>query len=164
MNEYLRFQPVFEKIKARYDQNPAAGLACKQGVYTNCTVLKLQRPEWTNDPMDQVQNKSGIFFSIWIDDEAARLSRVKYNIHALKLRELKGYHITSRDFAAAFREGFSRLRDSWPNVTIDHGPLTLMEGWVEIEPAHCEDQIFALLQRFEVIATLIDSLLESRRK
>jgi hypothetical protein len=164
VNQYQNFQPVFEQIKARYDQNPAAGLACKQGIYTNCAVLKLQRPGWTNDPMDRVQNESGIFFSVWIGDEAARLSRAKYNIHALKLRELKGYRITSRDFAAAFREGFSPLRDSWPNVAVDFGPLTLMEGWIDVEPADCENQIFELLQRFELIAPLIDRLLASRRK
>lgn len=165
VNEALSFQPVFETIKARYDREATAGLVCKQGIYSNnCTVLKLQKPSWTNEPMDQLRNKSGIFFSVWINAEDATLNRAKYNIHALKLRELKGYRIASRDFAAAFRESFLPLSNSWPHVTVERAPLTLMGGWIEIEPADCENQIYALLRQFVPIAPLIDGLLATRSK
>lgn len=52
--------------------------------------------------------------------------RVFYNIRALKLRELEGYAITSRDFARDFRDRFEAMRDQWPNVRVDFGPATLM--------------------------------------
>jgi hypothetical protein len=34
-------------------------------------VLKLQKVTWTNDRMDQLQNQTGIFFSIWTNEKAA---------------------------------------------------------------------------------------------
>ena len=57
-----RFCAVFAKIKARFDERSKDGLICKQGFYTHCPVVKLQRASWTNDPMDRVQNETGIFF------------------------------------------------------------------------------------------------------
>jgi hypothetical protein len=57
-----QFCAVFAKIKARFDERNHDGLICKQGFYKACSVLKLQKASWTNDPMDRVQNTSGIFF------------------------------------------------------------------------------------------------------
>jgi hypothetical protein len=66
------FRELFPKVKARFDARASSSnLVCKQGFYKNCSVLKLQKPSWTNDPMDQVQNRSGIFFSIWINKKLA---------------------------------------------------------------------------------------------
>lgn len=59
-----QFRAVFAKIKTRFDKRNRDGLVCKRGFYNNCSVLKLQKASWTNDPMDWVQNKTGIFFSI----------------------------------------------------------------------------------------------------
>src|SRR5580704_7428744 len=106
-----RFCAVFAKIKARYDERNNDGLICKQGFYDHCPVVKLQKASWTNDPMDRVQNETGIFFSVWIDQGAASKSRANYNIHALKLRQLEGYSITSRNFANDFRDGFASMCD-----------------------------------------------------
>jgi hypothetical protein len=128
-----QFGAVFAKIKARFDERDNDGLMCKQGFYKHCSVLKLQKSSWTNDPMGQLQNKTGIFLSIWIDEKAASKSRANYNIHALKLRQLEDYAITSRNFADDFRDGFARKREAWPNLSLDHGPLTLMQGWIEID-------------------------------
>jgi hypothetical protein len=113
--------------------------------------------------MDRVQNETGIFFSVWIDKDAASKSRANYNIHALKLRQLEGYSITSRDFANDFREGFASMRDAWPNVSVDYGPLTLMQGWIEIVPKDFEEDTLVLLERFKPVSGLIDRLFESRR-
>ena len=158
-----RFCAVFEKIKASFDNRHKDGLICKQGFYDHCPVVKLQRASWTNDRMDRVQNESGIFFSVWIDKDAARKNRANYNIHALKLRQLQGYSITSRDFANDFRDGFASMRDAWPNVSVDYGPQTLMQGWIEIVPKDFEEDTLVLLERFRLVSRLIDRLLESRR-
>jgi len=157
-----RFRAVFAKIKSRFDEGNSDGLICKQGFYNDCSVVKLQKGPWTNDRMDRVQNKTGIFFSIWIDEKAASKSRANYNIHALKLRQLEGYSITSRDFAKDFRAGFASMRDAWPHVSVDYGPLTLMQGWIEIVPRDFEQDILVLLERFKPVSRLIDRLLESR--
>jgi hypothetical protein len=114
--------------------------------------------------MDQTENESGIFFSSWIEEEAARRNRANYNIHALKLRHLKGYSITSRDFANEFRDNFETIRGIWPDVSVDYGPLTLMQGWLEVDPHRFEEDIPVLLERFKHITPLIDRLLGSRRK
>jgi len=55
--------------------------------------------------MERVENTSGIFFSIWTNDRSIKKNRANYRIHALKLRELKGYAITRRDFAGDFQLG-----------------------------------------------------------
>jgi len=155
---------VFAKIKARFDERNHDGLVCKHGFYKACSVLKLQKASWTNDPMDRVQNTSGIFFSIWMNESSMRKNRANYNIHALKLRQLAGYSITSRDFANDFRNGLASMRNTWPNVSMDHGPLTLMQGWIEIDSTSLEKDILVLLERFTQGSRLIDRLLESRRK
>lgn len=159
-----QFREGFAKSKIRFEERNSDELTCKLGFYKNCCVLKLQRAAWTNDQMDQVENKTGIFFSIWIDDKAASRNRVNYNIHALKLRQLKGYSITSRDFASNFRDGFETTRECWPNVSVNYGPLTLMQGWIEIDPKGFEEDVLGLLERFKDMSPLIDRLLELRRR
>jgi len=153
----------FREIKRRYDERHGGQeLVCKQGFYTNCAVLKLQKPSWTNDPMNQVRNRSGIFFSVWISEESAKTSRANYNIHALKLRKMKGYSITSRDFAEEFRKIF--VKKSWPNVSVDYGPLTLMEGWEEVALNKLEDDILPMLERFHQVSPVLDRMLAKRSR
>jgi hypothetical protein len=163
--DFQNLGAIFAKIKSRYDgrKRASAGLVCKQGTYNNCFVLKLQKPSWTNDPMDRLQNDSGIFFSVWIDAKAANANRAEYNIHALKLRELENYQISSRDFAADFRSVFAAFQSDWPNVSTNYGPLTLMQGWVNFAPDNCEAAVFPLLERFEQLSPVIDRLLAARR-
>ena len=160
------FHRVFPEIKSRFEQRASAreALICKQGFYKNCFVLKLQKPSWTNDRMDQIRNETGIFFSIWIDERAASRNQANYNIHALKLRQLRGYSITSRNFADDFRKSFASIRDAWPNVSVEYGPLTLMQGWIELDPNTCEGDILALMERFEHVSPIVDRLLEARRR
>ncbi len=86
-----------------------------------------------------------------------------YNIHALKLRELKDYRIQSRDFAKNFRGIFKPYAHKWPNASINYGPLTLMEGWVTIDD-HLENTIASLANNFLEIAYIIDTLLIERKK
>ncbi len=114
--------------------------------------------------MNQLQDTTGIFFSIWAEDKAADQSRANYNIHALQLRSLKGHTIASRNFAEDFRQGFEPMRAAWPNVSVDYGPLTLMQGWIEILPSRFEQDVLVLLERFQHLTPLIDRLLEARRR
>jgi len=165
-NHVQQFHPLFPKIKSHFDERAAgrSGLVCKQGFYHGCPVLKLQRASWTNDRMDQLRNETGIFFSIWMDEKTASKNRAHYNIHALKLRKLAGYTITSRDFANDFRSRFVSARSTWPNVSVDYGPLTLMQGWIEVESHNFEANALFLIKKFEHLAPQIDRLLELRRK
>jgi hypothetical protein len=158
----LPFDAVFADMKIRFDERSRDGLVCKQGSYKDCSVLKLQKPSWTNDPMEGVENTSGIFFSIWTNDRSIKKNRANYNIHALKLRELKGYAITSRDFASDFRNSFASMRSEWPNVSVDYGPLTLMEGWIKVDSFHFEKQVLSLMDAFQSLSPLVDCLLNSR--
>jgi len=159
--EVQQFREVLAKSKTRFEERGSGGLTCKLGNYWDCSVLKLLRASWTNDRMDQVQNETGIFFSIWADEKANH-NRAHYNIHALKLRQLKGYSITSRDFANEFRNNL--VRDSWPNVSVDYGPLTLMQGWIDLHPKGPEEEILVLMERFKNVGPVIDRLLGCRLK
>jgi len=157
------FGTIFAKVKSHIDARKYPGLICKQGFYDGCFVLKLQRATWTNDSMDNARNRSGVFFSVWIVQNAAQRNRVNYNIHALKLRELKGYTIASRDFAADFRRQFAGLRHAWPNESTKYGPQTLMQGWIDVAPGKHESEIAALMERFATLTPMIDHLLETRK-
>jgi hypothetical protein len=151
---------TFKRAKAdfdRYDQS-YRGLVCKVGLMSGCPVLKLQNRAWTNDSGDEMRNRSGIFFSIWQDDESIANNRFLYNIHALKLRLLKGYSIASRDFAAEFRIKFEVHRQNWPNI------LTLIQGWHQFDPLTADKDVYFLIDRFVEICPIIDELLHQRRR
>ena len=156
---------VFTKLQADFTSGRSEpdGLICKHGHYLDSEVLKLQKASWTNDRMDRTENTSGVFFSVWVEE--ARADRLNYNIHAFKLRHLKGYTITSRDFADTFRAAFKPQQDTWPKVRTDYGPLTLMQGWIAIDPRTVEQDVRALLNRFaRNVGPIVDRLLDQRRR
>jgi hypothetical protein len=82
-----------------------------------------------------------------------------YNIHALKLRQLKGYSIESRKFADTFRGEFKDFEYKWQNVSIKFGPLTLMEGLLKINAENFQDEILELVNNFLEIEYLVDETL-----
>ncbi len=130
------------------------------GVYGGGSVfLKLYKKSWATPFQDPLTAESRIFFSIWITDLAIKSKRLLYNIHALKLRKLKGYSIESRKFAGAFREGFKDFEHKWQNVSTLFGPLTLMEGWREIDVENFNDDIVELANNFLEIEYLVDQTL-----
>jgi hypothetical protein len=161
-----RFRYAFRNVKRRFDAKAAhgePGLVCKLGSYGGSVVLKLQKPSWTNDSMRRVPDDTGIFFSVWLDEDDAEKGRANYNIHALKLRKLEGYRLTSNDFADDFRRAFERVRRSWPNASIDYGPQTLMQGWIEIDARRFERDVLDLMHRFDgELSPIIDDLLARR--
>ncbi len=135
-------------------------LDIKVGIWVNSAVLKIQKKTWIKEkPFEK-----GIFFSIWVNDQLIDHNRLYYNIHALKLREMKNYTIKSREFAGAFRSKFKPFEKQWPNVSVDFGPLTLMEGWVKIDINDFEYIVADLAHKLLAVDHIIDELLEERQK
>jgi hypothetical protein len=130
------------------------------GVVLNSVGLKLYKKEWASDKADPVNSRSRIFFSIWVNDDTLIENKIFYNIHAFKLRELKGYSITSREFATNFRKDFEKHRSNWENVSVKFGPLTLMEGWKNLDVGNLENTIVTLSSNFLEIEHLIDGTLK----
>lgn len=133
------------------------------GVVLESVYLKLYKIAWANAGAHPLTTPSRIFFSVWVNDQTIRENKMMYNIHALKLRELKGYKITSREFAAAFRKLFKHYESEWPNVSTDFGPLTLMEGWMPLNEKSIQADIIKISNQFLIIAPLIDQLLQTRK-
>ncbi|MEN2400168.1 hypothetical protein GKZ90_0010290 [Flavobacterium sp. MC2016-06] len=130
------------------------------GVVLDSVCLKLYKKEWSSNLDDPLNAKTRIFFSVWINDKTLKDKRLFYNIHALKLRELKGYSITSRNFAADFRIRFKDFEDHWENINLKLGPLTLMEGWKNLDDTNLENSILDLAKNFLEIEPLIEQTLE----
>lgn len=130
------------------------------GLTLNSVVLKLYKKEWANDPADPVNAPTRIFFAIWVNENTLKENRIYYNIHALKLRQLKGYAITSREFASNFRQEFKKYKTAWKNVSVNFGPATLMEGWESIENEDPENIVLRLSGNFLQIEQLIDLTLK----
>lgn len=123
-------------------------------------VLKIYKPEWSNDFDSQLNSKSRIFFSVWVNDKTIKEGKLYYNIHALKLRELKGYKISSRNFAEKFRTQFIEYENEWENVRVNFGPLVLMEGWINLNIETIQEDIINLSWNFLKISPLIDDTLD----
>lgn len=132
------------------------------GRWHDSTVLKLQKRRWTLAARAATASEAGIFFSVWLDEKSLKQHRVRYNIHALKLRTIPGFALQSREFAAAFRSAFSSVSREWPHVSTDYGPQTLMEGWIPSDPEKIEAEVAALIRRFLPLADVIDQLLDQR--
>ena len=122
----------------------------------DCVVLKLYKRAWANQFQDPLTSESRIFFSVWISDSSLKEQKLSYNIHALKLRQLKGYSIQSRKFAGIFRDSFKPFEHKWKNVSVDFGPMTLMEGWQRIDMENFQNDILELANNFLEIEHLVD--------
>jgi len=157
---------TFQKSVDRFDRKlfSQKKLECKVGVWLCSAALKIQKRSWLNTSPAARPFEESIFFSIWVTDQSIREGRLLYNIHALKLRQLVGYSIKSREFADAFRSEFKSFDKKWPNVSVNFGPLTLMEGWVAMDEGDLETIISDLAHRFLEIAFIIDDLLEERSR
>lgn len=129
------------------------------GEVLDCVYLKLYKKAWTHPKSHPLTAHSRIFFSVWINDKSLQENILHYNIHALKLRQLEGYRIESKKFAAEFRRRFKPYQKEWNNVSTDFGPLTLMEGWMPIDPSHFQHVVAGLGNRFIELAPLIDEVL-----
>ena len=162
MNNYLNvFQKTAVKIKISLPEKNQ--IEIKTGIWLDSVVLKIHKNNWKNITESNSISKSEIFFSVWMEEKSIKKNQIFYNIHAFKLRNLKGYKIESRDFAEEFRKRFKKFESLFPNVSVKHGPLTLMQGWIEIHPDAIENDIFKLTEQFLNIHFIIDELLEERK-
>jgi hypothetical protein len=130
------------------------------GIYLDSVFLKLYKKEWGNNFSDPLNANTRIFFSVWVSNKTLLNDKLFYNIHAFKLRDLKGYSISSRDFASNFRSKFNAFKHEWENVSVNFGPLTLMEGWVNYNKLEIERTISNLANNFIKISDLIDETLK----
>lgn len=127
-------------------------------------ALKVYKPEWSGDLKSPLDATGRIFFSIWISDQSIKEGKVYYNIHALKLRTLKNYSISSRKFAQDFRNEFMKYQKDWPNVSVEYGPLTLMQGWVDLKIENLQENVQKLVQNFFKVSSIIDRVLAQYKK
>ncbi|MFP3598248.1 hypothetical protein [Chryseobacterium sp. SIMBA_029] len=152
------FRSAAEKIpKEQYDRE---GLKVSVDIVMESAALKIYKPEWSGDPQSPLDAVSRIFFSIWVHDKTISEGKMYYNIHALKLRELKGYAISSRHFAQNFRDQFLKHKKDWPNADIQYGPLTLMQGWIPLTSEDIQKEVCRLIQSFLEISPIIDTVLD----
>ena len=159
--DFKHYLDTFQKAADQLDKNmlQKKQIEVAVGEVLNSVFLKLYKKSWTNPSQDPLTSESRIFFSIWINDSALEEQKIFYNIHALKLRHLKGYSIQSRQFANNFRDSFKGFEDKWKNVSVKFGPLTLMEGWLKINLENFQDEIVELANNFIEIEHLIDGTL-----
>ncbi len=134
------------------------------GPVLGAIAFKVYKDAWASDQRAPVTSRGRIFFSVWVTEGSAEEGKLLYNIHALKLREFKGYTIASRGFADEFRRRFMAYRKEWPNVSVAFGPLTLMEGWVPLDEGRLEMDIVGLVRKFEGIVPVVDAVLAGYAK
>jgi hypothetical protein len=152
----------FSKAASRLDKKilQKKQIEVETGTWLQSVVVKFHKKHWANKPYEKPQTGAAIFFSAWISGKAEKENKIYYNIHALRLRQLKGYNIESRKFAAAFRKKFKSFESNWDNVSVDFGPLTLMEGWKNFNAEDLQNNITELARQFLEIDYIIDELLD----
>jgi hypothetical protein len=136
------------------------GLAIKTGEGLGAAILKVMRPSWTTDSPNELLNTNGLFFSIWIDAACEAKGIVRYNLHAKKLRFIKGDTFAARDFARRVRADAKAELANWPNCSFPIGPITLFEGHVPLSPTTLHTDTSDLMDRFAALAPTLDRLLE----
>ncbi|WP_316634721.1 hypothetical protein [uncultured Flavobacterium sp.] len=151
----------FQKIINQLDSKLLAekSIEVSVGIYLDSVFIKLYKKSWASNPQEPLMSESRIFFSVWINDSTIEKQKIMYNIHALKLRKLKGYAIQSRKFAELFRKDFKDYESNWPNVSVNHGPLTLMEGCIKLDLENFQEEVSKLANNFLEIEYLVDNTL-----
>lgn len=162
MNQFLEtFNGVVVNNRSTLEKNQIVSFV---GWWYDSAVLKLQKKGWSSPGLHENPIHSGIFFSIWLGEKDVEKSIFNYNIHALKLRSFNGYAIKSREFADDFRSVFATDQHSWKNVSVSHGPQTLMEGHLPLIQEDFEREVDGLVKKFIPLCGIIDKLLEVRKK
>jgi hypothetical protein len=156
MQNYL---DIFNALKAERSAEFQAqhGLTIKSGEGHGAVILKLLKPTWTTDAADEFLNSNGLFFSVWVDAPCEAKGIARYNLHAKKLRFIKGERFEARQFVRTFRAAVD-LRD-WPNVSFPKGPITLFEGHVALDARTLHQETATLIDRFAKMVPMLEQVL-----
>lgn len=138
------------------------GLEVKTGEGLGAVILKMLKPAWTKDSPDQLLNTNGLFFSVWIDAECEGKGIARYNLHAKKLRMIKGETFAAREFARTFRAQCGEELKDWPNWSYPKGPITLFEGHFGLDDKTLHAETSALMDRFAKLTPVLDLLLKTQ--
>lgn len=163
--DHLHYRHQFDAVINKLNKKPfdEAGLQLWSGIVLNSAAIKAFKPRWSSDPVNALTAEGRIFFSAWVNEQTISEGRLYYNIHALRVRMLKGYKIPARDFADRFRECFQKSKQDWPDVSTGFGPLTLMEGWLKLDYRSIKKDSTTLLHQFLELSQEIDNILELYR-
>ena len=138
------------------------GLLCQQLQYTDDSeVLYLAKPNWTNRFDPNRESTIGIFFALWVSPALVRQKQFAYTIHSKQLRKLPGYKLASRQFADEFRLAIKSRVAHWPGISLDFGPLTLLEGHDTCSEASFAQKVEQRVIDFIGIHNEIDRLLDA---
>ncbi|MEO7312376.1 MAG: hypothetical protein ABIX01_18380 [Chitinophagaceae bacterium] len=159
--DFKNYLDAFEKAAKGLDKKLAnkKGLEIQTGIWLDAVVLRLQKKHWANKPDEKPHSGPAIFMGIWLDEKSIAANILLYNIHALRLRQLKGYRLQSRIFAASFREKFKDFEPIWPNASVQFGPQTLMQGWSDLNFQTLQKDVLELANKFCEIEFLIEETL-----
>jgi hypothetical protein len=146
---------------ARADDLAAHGLVIKAGEGLGAAILKVLKPAWTTDPPELFLNTNGLFFSVWVDASCKSQKRARFNLHAKKLRSIKGEAFAAREFARTFRNDAGATLQAWPTNVYPKGPITLFEGHIHLDRRTLQMEASALIDRFVVMVPMLDRLLAS---
>jgi hypothetical protein len=157
-----RYLEIFEAVKAEraYGLDWQHKLSIKTGEGLGAALLKVMRSSWTTDAPEELLNTNGLFFSIWVDAACEAKGAARYNLHAKKLRAIKGETFAAREFVRAFRAQCGDELKGWPNWTYPKGPITLFEGEFPLDVATLHAKSSELVTRFVTLTPMLDRLLD----
>ena len=137
------------------------GIICKQLRFGNGPApLYLAKSHWTNRFDPERESTIGIFCSIWVSPALLKQNQFAYNIHSKELRKLPGYQLVSQQFASNFRKLVRTDVANWPNVRLDFGPSTLLQGKDICELSSFAERVEERIHGLVDIHQHVDSLLE----
>lgn len=137
------------------------GLVCKQLQFGDDSApLYLAKTHWTNRFDQDRESTIGIFCSIWVSPKLLEENQFAYNIHSKGIRNLPGYKLTSIKFASDFRNLVKFSVSQWPNISLDHGPTTLLDGRETCELDSFTQRVEERIFGFVDISKYVDELLE----
>ena len=151
-------------LKEQEEENATKFLAkhkliCRQMQFGNEAPLYLAKPHWTNRLDADRDSTIGIFFSIWVSPKLIEQGKFAYNIHSKQLSKLPGYKLTPRKFADEFRLAVKARVADWPDIRMDYGPSTLLQGHDNCDLSSFDDQVADRVSDFVGIHKEIDALL-----
>ncbi len=158
MEKYLE---IFNAVKAERAKGLEwqYKLSLKTGEGLGAALLKVMKPEWTTDAPDELLNTNGLFFSVWVDPACEAKGVARYNLHAKKLRAIKGEAFAAREFVRAFRFQCGDELKGWPNWSYPKGPITLFEGHIPLDLKTLHAETSSLIDRFVKLTPKLEHVL-----